>query len=50
MAREGGGEQEGECGGKNFVTYSDGEAREGGGGEGGEEDFFLMHYFSEFFW
>ena len=31
MAREGGGEQEGECGGKNFVTYSHGEARGGNG-------------------
>ena len=43
MAREGGGEREGECGGKHFETYSHGEARRG-------EEFFLMHYFSDFFW
>ena len=29
MAREGGGEWEGECGGKHFMTYSHGEARRG---------------------
>ena len=36
MAREVGGEQEGERGGKNFATYSHGEVR----GGGWEEDFF----------
>ena len=41
MAREGGGEREGERGDKNFVTYSHGEVRGGGGGgEGGEKIFF----------
>ena len=44
MAREGGGEREGEFGGKHFATYYHGEAR------GGREEFFLMHYFSECFW
>ena len=43
MAREGGGEREGESGGKHFATYYHGEAR-------GGEEFFLMHYFSECFW
>ena len=38
MAREGGGEQEGESGGKNCVTYSHGEVMGVGGGRG--EDFF----------
>ena len=45
MAREVGGEQEGERGGKNFTTYSHGEVR--GGGERGF--FFLVHYFSGVF-
>ena len=45
MAREGGGEREGECDGKNFATYSHGEVRGGGMGRG----FFLVHYFSGVF-
>ena len=43
MAREGGGEREGEFGGKHFETYYHGDVR---GGRG----IFLMHYFSDFFW